>query len=292
MLQEIAPHRLVNEYLPNNRLPAQENSPLIIRKDAMLLCRLEEGRAELPAAGDLDGKTELRYLIAVDETRFYMPVPEIRKEAEAKLAGKGFSWHDPRELRYCSPAWLRYGTLTAWQAAGWYRNNRYCGRCGALMKASEQERSLVCPECGNTLYPKLCPVVITAVTDGDRILLTKYADRSAYNRYALVAGFAEIGETIEETVAREVMEETGLKVKNLRYYRSQPWAYSESLLFGFFCEADGSREIRVDGNELSTAVWTRREDVPDYGDEISLTHEMMQVFKREWKDSTSTSQSI
>ena len=115
-----------------------------------------------------------------------------------------------------------------------------------------------CPSCGNQEYPVLCPAVIVGITNGDKIILSKYEGRR-FKRYALIAGFAEIGETIEETVHREVMEEVGLKVKNLRYYKSQPWS--------------------VDHEELSMAQWVERDKVPDQGNNISLTKEMMMLFR-------------
>ena len=92
------------------------------------------------------------------------------------------------------------------------------------------------PHVPNTVYPKICPAVIVAIHDGDRLVLTRYKDRP-FKHYALVAGFNEIGESIEETVHREVFEETGLRVKNLRFYKSQPWTFTDTLLFGFFAEA-------------------------------------------------------
>ena len=109
-------------------------------------------------------------------------------------------------------------------------------------------------------------------------MLTKYADRE-YKRYALIAGFSEVGETIEDTVRREVMEEVGLKVRDLRFYKSQPWPFSDSLLMGFFCDLDGSDEIRLDVNELSEARWVDREDLDIEFDGVSLTNEMIIRFK-------------
>ena len=138
--------------------------------------------------------------------------------------------------------------------------------------------SIVCPVCDKHLYPKISPAVIVAVTDGDRILFTKYAGRE-YRAYALVAGFCEIGETAEQTVAREVFEETGLHVKNVRYYKSQPWGLAGDLLLGYFAELDGSDEVVVDMNELSVAEWVRREDIDLEDDGVSLTREMMMAFK-------------
>ena len=96
------------------------------------------------------------------------------------------------------------------------------------------------------VFPKIAPAVIVGVTNGRKILMTKYANRE-YKRYALIAGFTEIGETAEETVAREVKEEVGLSVKNIRYYKSQPWGFDSNLLLGYFCELDDEGDvIRLD----------------------------------------------
>ena len=97
--------------------------------------------------------------------------------------------------------------------------------------------------------------------------------------YALIAGFTEIGETLEECVAREVMEEVGLRVKNLRYYKSQPWGSARDILMGFYCDVDGATDIRLQEDELKEGVWVRREDIEGQSDDFSLTHEMMMVFK-------------
>ena len=135
-----------------------------------------------------------------------------------------------------------------------------------------------CPKCNALHYPKISPAVIVAVRNGDKLLMTKYAGRD-YKKYALVAGFAEIGETIEETVKREVMEEAGLKVKNIQYYKSQPWSFTDTLLFGFYCEVDGDDSITMDEEELSVAEWLTRDEIPTEYDGISLTNEMIIRFK-------------
>ena len=128
-------------------------------------------------------------------------------------------------------------------------------------------------------FPKICPAVIIGVTDGNRILMSKYAGRS-YKKYALLAGFTEIGETVEETVAREVMEEVGLKVKNIRYYKSQPWAFSDTLLMGFYCDLDGDAEVTLDEEELALAEWFERDEIPVEPSRDSLTNEMIIKFKQ------------
>ena len=100
-----------------------------------------------------------------------------------------------------------------------------------------------------------------------------------YKRYALIAGFSEIGESVEDTVRREVMEEVGLKVKNLKFYKSQPWSFTDTLLMGFYCDLDGDDTITLDRQELSVGEWRNREEIPDEGENISLTKEMMMRFK-------------
>ena len=119
------------------------------------------------------------------------------------------------------------------------------------------------------VFPKIAPAVIVGVTNGDKILMTKYAGRE-YKKYALIAGFTEIGETAEQTVEREVMEEVGLHVKNIRYYKSQPWGYDSDLLLGYFCELAEEHKIELDETELSLAEWIDYKDVPDDPQVIAL----------------------
>ena len=130
--------------------------------------------------------------------------------------------------------------------------------------------------CGNIIYPRINPAVIVGVVNGDSILITRY--RRGYAHNALIAGFAEIGETLEQTVEREVMEEAGIRVRNIRYYRSQPWGMAEDLLAGFYCDACDT-SIKMDENELKYAQWTKREDIVLQPNDLSLTNEMMRMFK-------------
>jgi NAD+ diphosphatase len=146
------------------------------------------------------------------------------------------------------------------------------------MKRSDNERMLFCEGCGFQTYPTISPCVIVAVHDGERLLLTKYAGR-AYRNFALIAGFVEIGESLEDAVRREVMEEVGLKIRNIRFYKSQPWPFTDTLLAGFFAELAGNNIITVQEDELALAVWMSREDVPPDELKISLTGEMMEAFR-------------
>ncbi|UQZ87828.1 NAD(+) diphosphatase [Deltaproteobacteria bacterium Smac51] len=161
----------------------------------------------------------------------------------------------------------------------WAAKNKYCGRCGSPTSPSPTERAMVCPSCGNIIYPSIAPVVIVGVINGDKLLMTRYS-QGIYKNLALVAGFMEIGETMEDTVRREVMEEVGLEIRNIRYYKSQPWAFSQSVLAGFFADLAGSDQIKLDLTELSEAVWMPRERIQESGSSLSLTYEMIEAFRR------------
>ena len=188
-----------------------------------------------------------------------------------------FSYQPLGDFRWMHPRDTRFAVEVGWQLSHWYADNRFCGRCGAPTISDRLERMLRCPNCGNMIYPKISPGIIVGIIDGDRLLLTRYAGRS-YRAWALVAGFTEIGEPLEDTVRREAMEEVGLHVKNITYYANQPWMRSASLLVGFFAEADGSREITVDRTELAEAAWVPWNKVPHKANGYSLTSAMMQAF--------------
>jgi NAD+ diphosphatase len=180
-------------------------------------------------------------------------------------------------LRESSSRRSAFAGITAGHLYGWYRDNAFCGRCGSRFEHSPTERAKLCPSCGNISYPRISPAVIVAVTDGDKLLLSRYA-QGEYRRDSLLAGFTEIGESAESTVDREVFEETGIRVKNIRYYKSQPWGLSGSLLLGYFAELDGDPAITLDTNELSEARWVPRNEICFEDDGISLTGEMIRRF--------------
>ena len=276
MIQDIAPHTYHNEYKPS--APDKDCFILAYEKGSILLPRQErDADITFPRFRELEEKiadlySNYIYLFSIDDQRFYL-IPEL----DTSLL-PDYEFQDVRILRTAQPQHLAFAGITGHQLFQWYSKRRYCGCCGKPMVHSQKERMMECPSCGNQEYPVLCPAVIVGITNGDKIILSKYEGRR-FKRYALIAGFAEIGETIEETVHREVMEEVGLKVKNLRYYKSQPWSFSGTLLFGFYCDLDGDDTLTVDHNELSMASWFNREDIPDEGDNISLTKEMMMAFK-------------
>lgn len=191
------------------------------------------------------------------------------------------SWKSVMALREAEDDYHSFGGSVGWQLANWYDLHRYCGRCGKETIHAQHERAIICPSCGHSYYPRISPVVIIAIIDGDRILLTRY-NRSGYRRHALVAGFVEIGETLEDAVRREVMEEVGLSVKNIRYVESQPWPFSSSLIAGFCAEADGDVTVHLNmdgGEELAEAVWVSRDELEIEDNNVSLTWDMIRKFK-------------
>ena len=179
--------------------------------------------------------------------------------------------------RSIGPCEAVFAATTGKHLSDWYRDTCYCGRCGTKMKHDGRERAMRCPAREYVTYPRIMPAVIVGVKNKDKILLTRYRTGFAHN--ALIAGFTEIGETVEETVKREVMEEAGIRVKNLHYYKSQPWGTANDILLGFYCEVDGDDTITMDRNELKYAEWVQREEIVLQPGTFSLTNEMMRRFK-------------
>ena len=153
---------------------------------------------------------------------------------------------------------------------------QFCGRCGAKTQLDEKDMMLKCPKCGQMHYPRIAPAIIVAIRKGDELLMAKHSYHEKI-RYALIAGFVEPGETIEEAVHREVLEEVGIKIKNLQYKRSQTWPFPNSLMFGFSAEYE-SGDIKVDGDEILTAKWIKKEDVEPPETDISIASWLIEEF--------------
>lgn len=270
MIQDIAPEKLDISYFPDSA-PEADSVVFFFRKNEVL-CR-NDAISPFPVFGELDPVGELTYLFSVSGRKFFLAQKDIS-------APEGMGFMNIRQLRQTSGISNAHmlALFTAYHLSVWYSSNRFCGSCGRKTVPGSNERALICPDCVNIIYPRINPAVIVGVASGDRLLITRYA--SGYAHDALVAGFAEIGEALEDTVRREVMEETGLRVKNIQYYKSQPWGMSGSLLAGFFCEADGDTAVTMDASELKSAVWTKASDIKGQPDNISLTNEMMCFFRK------------
>ena len=279
MLQDLAFGRLENEYRPT--LPEGEDYVLCVREGKILVKRWKNDALELPRVAQVEQWSgnwshwydqALRYGFRLHDRSYFLWLGPA-----GECPDGDFSYESPRQLRQTGSKTVYYAAMTLWHLYNWYANSRFCGRCGEKTVHDDRERMMRCPGCGNLIFPRISPAVIVAVTDGDRLLLSKYAGRG-YTNYALIAGYTEIGETMEDTVRREVMEEVGLRVKNIRYYKSQPWGVDGNVLMGFYCDLDGDDAIHLDEHELAMAQWYVRSALPVHDDGISLTREMIRVF--------------
>lgn len=280
MLQDISFGRLENEYRP---CPISPDDYVLCIRDREILLGQDDRGFFLPtyqqilscaAQWDAWGDTPWRYAFRMLGRNYFLWMGTAGSCPEDR-----FTYRNARSFRELNSKDTCFAALTGWHLYQWYRTSRFCGQCGTPTVHDSKERMVRCPACGHTIFPRINPAVIVAVTNGDKLLLTKYAGRS-YTRYALIAGFTEIGETLEQTVQREVMEEVGLKIKNIRYYKSQPWGIDGNILMGFFCDLDGEDTIHLDVQELAVGEWHHRSCLPAHDDGFSLTREMVGIFER------------
>ena len=170
------------------------------------------------------------------------------------------------------------------QIADWYQNHRFCGQCGKPTGDAEADRSRKCVDCGQMFYPRLSPSIIVLITRGEEVLLAKSVHAKG-NFYSTLAGFVEPGESIEETVHREVMEEVGLKVKNLRYFKSQAWPFPNSLMLGFIADYD-SGEINIQEEEIADAQWFNYKSMPNKPAMVSISGWLVDAYIKELESGT------
>lgn len=201
----------------------------------------------------------------------------VRRDAPAPV---GWAWHDTRALLGAlSPAqW--HAVSCARQLVWWDRRHQFCGACGTATMEVVEERARRCPKCGTVFYPVVSPAIIVAVTRGPELLL-------AHNRnfrpgmFSLLAGFVDPGETLEQAVAREVREEVGIEIDDIRYLGSQPWSFPNSLMMGFRARHVGG-ELAVDGKEIETAGWFTPERLPDLPRTGTVARQIVEAWRSGW----------
>lgn len=280
MIQDIAPKELRLPYKTISPLP--EDAVFVFRgstkrEDRALLRLLDDGSIQPPRFQDLrlhDTK-QIQFLFSIDDKNYFL------------LNNGGADDIELPEYEYVTLLTFSEGKvindvslagMTAYHLFFWYRENMYCGKCGHKTVPYSKERAVQCPSCKNLVFPKLMPAVIIAVRNGEKLLVSRYAGRE-YTGISLLAGFCEIGESLEQTVAREVKEEVGLQVKNIIYFGSQPWGMDSNLLMGFYADADGSTEIHRDEQELAKAGWMDRSEIKPVHNFASLTMTMIEAFR-------------
>ncbi len=278
MLHDIAPNIYSREF--QNRT-CEDSDFIIYIKTGFPVLKKENNTFRFPykyevnhPASDNSSSVDFKYLFSIDDMHFYLYISEL----EAMLTDD-FIVSDRQLLRTLKPACFAFAGALGSQLYRYYMSNRYCGKCGSRNIFNHKEHAMACSKCNIVSYPKISPAIIVAIGDGDRLLLTRYRNGS-YNKYALVAGFVEVGETFEQAVVREVHEEVGLNIRNIRYYGNQPWPFSDSQMIGFTAELDGDDHITLQEDELSEAKWLSFDEIPEYPvNKASIGEELIERFK-------------
>ncbi|MRW84535.1 NAD(+) diphosphatase [Pseudoduganella sp. FT26W] len=231
----------------------------------------------LPAAADLAAlhlAPERLHALGLWEGRYY----QATWLDQATLPGPEFGYHGLRALfGVVDDGFLGVAGRAA-QLVEWARTHRYCGVCATAMQLLDGERCFKCPHCGHSAYPRISPAMMVLIRKGDQVLLAMHTN-SPYKRYTALAGFLEAGESVEEAIHREVFEEVGLKVHNLKYFGSQPWPFPHSLMIAYTAEyLDG--EICVDQSEIADARWFGPDDEwPDLPVKVSIAARLIDAHR-------------
>ena len=274
MIQDIYPHRFDNQFRANAKMG--ENDFVLHYHDNTLLLKTIGDEIEIPRKKDfpeINADTETTFLFTLDDVSCFLVWDELSPD-EPELMYKDINFF--RTALQQEIAWISIAGL---HLMNWYAQNRYCGKCGSKIQHKQDERAIECTNCHSVVYPKISPAIIVAIISNDKILLARNA-RFPLSWYSLIAGYADVGESLEETVKREVREEVGLEVRNIRYYKSQPWPLSGSMMIGFIAEADGDQPIITDNKEITEAAWFRRGELPNHPPALSIAGELIGKFER------------
>lgn len=281
MIHEIAPHKMDNQF----RVQDPKLTDYFIQFDgSKSLLKKCSDNFVIPKVGDFYSAESIsnfkgHYLFEIDGTAYFGEVVSPENFSAEKFDTEKFGFVGNRAFRTLNDKTERLGGVTAAHILHWESLNKFCGRCGTATIRGDKERSCICPKCGNVIYPRISPVVIVAVENGDKLLMARNLDNPNPRRF-LISGFVEVGESLEQAAHREVREEAGIEIKNVRYFNSQPWPFSDSLIAGFTAELDGDETIHVQASELAEAVWVKREDIPEYETDVSISCCLIENFRK------------
>ncbi len=272
MINEIYPHILNTTF--SQSLKTEGDDYILCYKDSRILLKKSGDILEIPKVSDITPDvtlTGLRYLFSLNSGNCFLA-------EDFTVEDGSFVYYEVSALRYFNRREFAWIGVLGFQLMNWYNTNKFCGKCGSKTEEKKDERAILCPACSNIVYPKISPAIIVAITCNDKILLAKGKNyRGGF--YALIAGYVDIGESLEETVIREVKEEIGIDIKNIVYYKSQPWPFSGSLMIGFFAEADDTQPIKIDEKEIETAGWFRCGNLPEHAPSIGISGDMIDAFE-------------
>jgi NAD+ diphosphatase len=273
MLHEIFPHQFNNTF---QRASIGKDDYILHFEGNSLLLKTIGDEYAIPRMNEVSGisdKARYNFLFTFDDVLCFL-IWESPDFDNSRFIYKEVSFF--RTFKQKEIAWI---SIVGSQLMNWYSQNKFCGKCGFETKEKPYERAIICPNCNMTVFPKISPAIIVTIICNDKILLAHNSNFSG-NWYSLIAGYADIGESLEQAVSREVKEEVGLDVTNIRYYKSQPWPFSGSMMIGFIAEADDTQIIQVDNNEITEAAWFNRKNLPNHPSNISIAGEMIDKFEK------------
>lgn len=270
MLHEIYPHSVSITY---ENVPPEKDSRVIgISGDKLIFAKVGGQLTGIPFSC-VAGEHDAYFIARIDGMAWYY----ICVDSIADIGNcTAISASDVRSIGERVTA---FAAALALEHYRWRQDTRFCPRCGCEMAHSEKERAMCCTACSKVVYPSVSPAVIVLITDGNRCFLARGKHYGA-KFYSLIAGYVEAGESLEQAVCREVMEETGLRICNLRYVTSQPWPYSASIMVGFVAQLDGSDVPAINEEELEEAKWFSRDEIPIHPNEQSVAALLMDMFRR------------
>lgn len=248
-----------------------DNDLWFVMRKGQILLKKNVDTYEIPCMGDLgvfqSDLIRCQYFGLLDDRSCFMA------EMNHGAVQDGFELKTMGEIFLLLENELILVAGCAAQLIRWDGAHQFCGRCGNPTEDLAEERAKKCPPCDLIYYPRLSPAVIVAVIKEDRILLAR-SGRFPTNFYSVLAGFVEPGESLEECVAREVYEEVGIVVTNIRYFGSQPWPFPDSLMLGFTAQYQ-SGDIRIDETEIADAHWYAADALPNIPPGISIARHLI-----------------
>ncbi|WP_202709785.1 NAD(+) diphosphatase [Sporosalibacterium faouarense] len=231
----------------------------IVFNKNQLLFKKSEGRTQFPLINEAEklgiDVSNIIYIGTLDDIDYYATNVSTINPVENFF------------LKHISEAYgeleenIFFLTLRALHFLNWLNRNKYCGCCGTKVKLEPKETHIKCLNCGHVIYPKITPAIIVAILKDDKILLAR-SPHFTPNMYSLISGHIDPGEFIETCVRREVKEEVGIEIKNIKYFGSHPWPFPDKLMLGFIAEYS-SGEIKIDNDEIEAADWFSLDNLPN-----------------------------
>lgn len=249
----------------------KENTKLslwFIYKDKKLLIKKDKLNIQLPTLQEStllqENLKNVLFVGTLGETSYY-----CAEVSDLYILPNTLEWGSLKDERWINNRDIYFKGIKSYQLLNWNKTSKYCGKCGTPTYLKDEEQAKRCPSCGFIQYPRISPAIIVGIKNEDKILLA-HNSNFPEGLYSIIAGFVEQGETLEETVKREVFEEVGINIKNITYFGSSPWSTEDSLMIGFIADYE-SGEIKVDNKEILMANWYSKDSqLPIFPSKLSI----------------------